>query len=391
MEIDKSSRMLRLFIIIFIFTSLQSVWGAPVVSVRIGKSLKNINVTGLDLKRHLLFNNDYKNYTGKKTVKFNCETFTTLNKQRNKPILLATLESPTGLLSYGNVKYQGLFKVVTNSKGDSCDIINDIPMEDYISSLLTKEMNSKWPTEALKAQAVAARSYALHKMTSQQVSKELGNEAFYDLESSEKHQVGGAFFDATDSTINASYATKGEVLVTSEGQVRPIFFHAKCGGRTLRPDQVWHNKESSYQSVNCPFCHNIGPKGWAKVIGNDRIKSFFRWASEKKILQEKLGDDMSSIVMVPDNIDKFTVNFYINDRPYIIEKAVLRRYFGNVVFPSNSFSLEMKRGGFVIYGEGLGHGVGLCQMGAFALAKQGWSYKKILAHYFPDHVLKKMY
>jgi stage II sporulation protein D len=51
----------------------------------------------------------------------------------------------------------------------------------------------------------------------------------------------------------------------------------------------------------------------------------------------------------------------------------------------------MKKGGFVIYGEGLGHGVGLCQMGAFALAKRGWSYKKILAHYFPGHVLKKMY
>ncbi|AUN99463.1 SpoIID/LytB domain-containing protein [Bacteriovorax stolpii] len=372
-------------------TLMDRVSAAPVVSVRIGKSLKNIHVTGLDLKRHLLFNDDYKNYTGKKTVKFNCETFTTLNRQKNRPILLATLESPTGLLSYDNVKYQGMFKVITNPKGDSCDIINDIPMEAYISSLLTKEMNSKWPAEALKAQAVAARSYALHKMQSQQVSKELGSEAFYDLESSEKHQVGGAFFDATDSTISAAYSTKGEVLLSEDGKVRPIFFHAKCGGKTLRPDQVWHNKEPSYQSVNCPFCHNIGPKSWAKVISNERIKDFFRWASNQKILQEKLETNFNSLVMVPDNIDRFTVNFYINDRPYIIEKAVLRRYFGNVVFPSNSFSLEMKRGGFVIYGEGLGHGVGLCQMGAFALAKQGWSYKKILAHYFPGHVLKKMY
>ena len=385
--------MLRiLFTIFFItLTTLGSVSANPVVSVRIGKALKAINVTGLDLKRHLLFNDDYKTYTGKKTVKFNCETYTTLNKYRNKPILLATLESSTGLLSYGNVKYQGMFKVITNSRGDSCDIINEIPMDDYISSLLTKEMNAKWPAEALKAQAVAARTYALHKMQSQQVSKELGSEAFYDLESSQKHQVSGAFFDSTDSTISASYATKGEVLMTGEGQLRPIFFHAKCGGRTLRPDQVWHNKEASYQSVNCPFCHNIGPRGWIKVIGLDRIKSFFRWANENRVLQEKLYGDFNSIVLVPDNIDRFTVNFYINDRPYIVEKAALRRYFGNVVFPSNSFALEMKNGGFMINGEGLGHNVGLCQMGAFALAKQGWSYKKILSHYFPDHVLKKMY
>ena len=370
---------------------LQNAMAIPVVSVRIGKALRNIHVTGLDLKRHLFFNNDFKNYMGKKTVKFNCETFTSLNRQKNKPILLATLESPTGLLSYENARYQGMFKVITNKRGDSCDIINDIPMEAYISSLLTKEMNSKWPIEALKAQAVAARTYALHKMRSQQVSKELGNEAFYDLESSEKHQVGGNFFDATESTITASQETSGEVLTTEDGEIRPIFFHSKCGGRTLRPDQVWHNKEPSYQSVNCPFCHNIGPRGWTNQITLSRMKSFFKWASEQKVLKEKLQSNLSSIILVPDNIDKFTVNFYINDFPYIIEKAALRRYFGNVIFPSNSFSLEVKNGVFSVAGEGLGHGVGLCQMGAFALAQRGWSYKKILAHYFPDHVLKKLY
>jgi len=363
----------------------------PLISVRVGKSLRQILVTGLDLKRHLLFNNDIKTYIGRKTVKFNCETFTTLNKQRNKPILLATLESPTGLLSYGNEKFQGMFKVITSPKGDSCDIVNEVPMEAYISTLLTKEMNPKWPIEALKAQAVAARTYALHKMKTQQVTKELGNEAYYDLESSEKHQVGGNFFDATETTNQASLETKGEVLTTQSGRIQPIFFHAKCGGKTLRPDQVWHNREEGYQSVNCPFCHDIGPKGWTNYISRDRLKSFFLWASEQGYLKERLSGDFSSIVLVPDEIDKFTVNFYINDRPYIVEKAVLRKYFGRVLFPSNSFAVKAQGTSIAIIGEGLGHGVGLCQMGAFAMAMKGWSYKKILAHYFPGHVLKKMY
>ena len=363
----------------------------PVVSVRIGSKLKNIHVTGMDLKRHLLFANDLKTYTGKKTVKFNCQTFTTLNKERNKPILLATLESPTGLLSYENTKYQGVFKVVTNPKGDSCDIINDVPMEAYISSLLTKEMNPKWPLEALKAQAVAARSYAYHKMLSQQVTKELGNEAFYDLESSEKHQVGGAFFDSTESTMLAAEQTIGEVLTTEGGAIRPVFFHAKCGGKTIRPDQVWNNVEPGYQGVNCPFCHDIGPRGWTKTVSMDRMKSFFRWAQEKNLLREKMDGSVNSVVLVPDSIDKSTVNFYVNERPFIIEKATIRRYFGRVLFPSNSFSVSMRDGGLIINGEGLGHGVGMCQMGAFALAKRGWSYKRILVHYFPGHYLKKMY
>ncbi|MGZ3790326.1 MAG: SpoIID/LytB domain-containing protein [Bacteriovorax sp.] len=385
---------MRRFLLSFLvlsFTSSAFGGEVPIVSVRVGKALRNILVTGFDLKRHLFFNNDVKTYSGKKTVKFNCETFTTLNKQRNKPILLATLESPTGLLSYGNDKYQGMFKVITNPKGDSCDIVNEIPMEAYISSLLTKEMNPKWPIEALKAQAVAARTYALHKIRTQQVTKELGNEAYYDLESSEKHQVAGNFFDVTRSTNEASLETKGEVLTTESGQIHPIFFHAKCGGRTLRPDQVWHNREEGYQSVNCPFCHNIGPKSWSNSITLSRLKSFFLWASEQGYIKERIDGDLSSIVLVPDGIDKFTVNFYINDRPYIIEKAVLRKYFGRVFFPSNSFSLQKSGESIVVTGEGLGHGVGLCQMGAFAMAMQGWSYKKILSHYFPGHVLKKLY
>lgn len=386
------SRMRRiLFITLLLQMTSALASDIPLVSVRVGKSLRQILVTGLDLKRHLLFNNDIKTYIGKKTVKFNCETFTTLNKQRNKPILLATLESPTGLLSYGNEKYQGMFKVITSPKGDSCDIVNEVPMESYISTLLTKEMNPKWPLEALKAQAVAARTYALHKMRTQQVTKELGSEAYYDLESSEKHQVGGNFFDATESTTQASLETKGEVLTTSSGQLQPIFFHAKCGGRTLRPDQVWHNREEGYQSVNCPFCHDIGPKAWANTISRERLKSFFLWASEQGYVKERLHGDFSSIVLVPDDIDKYTVNFYINDRPYIVEKTALRKYFGRVLFPSNTFSVRVQGDGIAIAGEGLGHGVGLCQMGAFALAQRGWSYKKILAHYFPGHVLKKMY
>ncbi len=386
--------MLRLFFLFIYAIHLSLAFSneeVPVVSVRIGKSLRSIMVTGLDLKRHLIFNDDIKKYTGKKTVKFNCETFTTLNKHKNTPILLATLESPTGLLSYANDKYQGLFKVVTSPKGDSCDIINDIPMEAYISTLLTKEMNPKWPIEALKAQAVAARTYALHKMRTQQVTKELGSEAFYDLESSEKHQVGGNFFDATETTTLASNDTKGEVLTTETGQIQPIFFHAKCGGRTLRPDQVWHNKEEGYQSVNCPFCHDIGPKGWNHFIPGERLKSFFYWASNQGYVKEKLSGDLSSIVLVPDQIDKYTVNFYINDRPYIFDKAILRKYFGRQLFPSNTFSLQKQGEGLAILGEGLGHGVGLCQMGAFSMAMRGWSYKKILAHYFPGHVLKKLY
>ena len=101
--------MLRLlFISIFLFSIPESFAvfvDGPKVKVRIGKSLRNIQVSGLDLKRHLYFNNDTKRFNGKKTVKFNCETMSSLNKEKNKPVLLATLESSTGLLSFEKEKF----------------------------------------------------------------------------------------------------------------------------------------------------------------------------------------------------------------------------------------------------------------------------------------------
>jgi stage II sporulation protein D len=385
------NRLIQFYIFYFLIISNSFALSTPIVSVRIGKSLKSIVVSGFDLKRNLIFNNDVRKYNGKQTVKFNCQTFTSLNKERNKPMLLATLESSTGLLSFESEKYHGQFKVITSPRGDSCDIVNEVPMETYISTLLTKEMNPLWPLEALKAQAVAARTYALHKMRTGQVSKELGSEAFYDLESSEKHQVGGTFFDATKTTIMASNDTNGEVLLNELGEIQPIFFHAKCGGKTLRPDQVWKNREESYESVNCPFCNDLGPKNWEKIISMDRMRSFIKWSIEKKYLDNFSESNFTSLIIVPDSMDKYTLNFYINDRPYRIEKGLLRNYFGRFLFPSNNFQLKANGVNFEVVGEGLGHNVGLCQTGAFALAKRGWSYKKILAHYFPKHQLKKVY
>ena len=385
--------MLRLFILFFIviYPISTPAKEVPNIRVRIGKSLRHILVSGLDLKRHLFFNGDTKRYSGKQTVKFNCDSYSSLNPEKNKPILLATLESSTGLLSFEREKFQGQFQVITSKRGDSCDIINEIPLESYISSLLNKEMNAQWPIEALKAQAVAARTYAINKMRSKQVTKELGSEAFYDLESSEKHQVGGNFFDATALTNEASLETQGQVLTTKSGKINPIFFNAKCGGRTLRPDQVWHNHEEGYQSVNCPFCHDIGPKAWSRGINKERLLNFFNWAYSKDYLKTKIKGKINSMILVPDNIDRYTLNFYINDQPFIVEKALLRNFFGGVDFPSNTFAVKLTTRGLLAEGEGLGHGVGLCQMGALVMAERGWSYKKILAHYFPNHVLKKLY
>ena len=366
----------------------------PVIRVRVRKKLKNVLVSGMDLKRKIHLNDSSKLFKGKKAIKFNCDGFGAKNRGKmESPVLLASLKSQTGLVTLGKEKYQGELLVVANHESPACDVINQVPIENYISSLLSKEMNSSWSLEALKAQAVAARTYALHKMKSNQVSKIEGHNVHYHIESSEKHQVAGSFFDATRRTELASRSTQGEVLIGPDKVLRPIFFHASCGGRTLKPDQVWENHVDGYEAVDCRYCMTSPKRRWDNSVSYERMVNFLQWAGKKDLLGKKLvytpGEE---IRVAPDKLENDVSRIYVGEELYLIEKSDFRRYFGRVLFPSNHFKLSLsKKKGLTIHGSGNGHGVGLCQVGAYDLARKGKTYKEILAHYFPNHKLKKMY
>lgn len=365
---------------------------SPRIKVKIASSLDKVLVSGIDLKKVLFINSTKKNYPGRKGVKFNCNKISKVFKKypkSKKPILLASLNSPTGLISFEDQKFKGRLHILANKNKDKCDVVNEINMEDYISGLLAKEMNKVWPIEALKAQAVAARSYAVYKMISKQVSKQAGYDVHYDIENSEKHQVNGDFFDTNKRTFKASKDTEGEVLISPGGQLVPIFFHAKCGGKTLRPEQVWENKISGYQKRSCPFCHNHGTKTWKNKLNSNQVLRFVKWLKRKKHIKVKFDTD--KILFASDHFRKDTVRMYYGDQYFNLNKSLFRRYFGRKLFPSNNFNLSQKQNLVSFTGEGLGHGVGLCQLGALDMAQMGWGYKKILAYYFPKHKLEKIY
>jgi len=368
----------------------------PKIKVRVQKSLKNVFITGTDLKRKFHPNNTMRTFKGRKAIRFNCNNLQGASSFQ-KPTLLASLGSSTGLISLSKEKYKGLLHVVTSLGNDSCDVVHETPLDTYISSLLSREMNSAWPVEALKAQAIAARSYAIHKMRSGQVRKEAGHETYYHLESSEKHQVSGSYFDANLNTEMAAEMTKGLVLVDSKGSVAPVFFHAKCGGKTLRPDQVWINSVRNYQSVLCPYCKDHGSRDYDNTFSLAQVKRFLSWGVRKRQMnphiKSHLGEDFK---IVPDKKFSRKFRFYLGDKMFSIKKSLFRRYFGRVKVPSNNFSATLEDSGKAnirlrLKGSGLGHGVGMCQLGALDLADRGWDYKRILAHYFPGHELQKIY
>lgn len=365
--------------------------GVPMIKVKVGTKLNKIFISGTDLKRTIHIGNETKSYPGRKAIRFNCKNIVK-EKGINKPIFLASISSGTGLVSLKDSKFRGKLHIITNTNNKSCDVVQETSVDDYISSLLSKEMNASWHLEALKAQAVAARTYALHKIKTQQVSLEEGHEAYYDIESSEKHQVGGSFFDATKRTVEASDNTAGYILLAKKGDLTPIFFHAKCGGRTLRPDQVWTNIVSGYTSVPCPYCDSHGKKSWNKSVRTSRFKKFLSWAKNNGHIKKGIKNlKKARLRLAPDKFFGNKLRVYLGDTILSIDKTLLRRFFGRFLVPSNNFKVTLKNGFLRIFGKGLGHGVGMCQLGALDLAKKGWGFKKILSHYFPGHELKKIY
>lgn len=369
--------------------------GAPKLRVRVARALEEVKVTGTDLARTLHLSNNSKTFSGKKTVRFECGKVEI--GANTAPLLLASLGSPTGLISVdegtSHGKYLGQIHISTSTDQRRCDVINEIDMESYLSTLLAKEMNSSWPVEALKAQAVAARTYALHKVYSKEVSKLYGSEVPFDLESSEKHQVSGGFLDETPKTRAAAMTTAGEVLVNDRGELTPVFFHAKCGGHTRLPEQVWQNPVHGYTAVEDPYCNDHGKAGWRTEVSSERLESLIIWANKKGYFHPKRPPNKGEGITVKDDrwsASRLRVSY--GDVTALMEKSVLRRYLGRAELRSNNFHTRFATtGDLVLEGNGHGHGVGLCQMGALEMATRGFNHKQILAHYFPQMKLVKVY
>jgi stage II sporulation protein D len=350
----------------------------PQVKVLIGKSLKDVVVHGTDLRQTIPAKKLFRDFNGRQTVNFNCR----IGQQvvlPEKPLLVASVTSPTGLVGWEDKRFKGELQLVAGPDAAKfgCDLVNLIPMDAYISSLLAKEMNATWPLEALKAQAVVARSYALSKMRPSIAGGP------WHLESSEKNQVSGQFHDTTANTDRAARETEGEVL-TDEIK-RPVegFFHSKCGGHTLRPDQVWSGEVAGYRGVDCPFCHKYGRKKWNDAVSRAEFAGLLTRALNR-YSNASVRILPNNLTFVGDAAHRSELRFYHGNDLHVVKKSWLRNLAGRDTFPSHNFRVVDAGEGIRVTGEGYGHGVGLCQLGALELAKRGYGYRAILQHYFPE-------
>jgi len=249
--------------------------------------------------------------------------------------------------------------------------INSINIEDYISGVLYHEVSNHWPMEALKAQAVAARTYALYKM-------DLSRHSDYDMTNDIYSQVYGGKDSERYRTGLAVERTSGLVL-SYQGKILPAYFHATCAGMTEDAKELWGVDVVPLRGVPCMFCQDSPHMHWKK---NYRLRDI-QFALNRH--GYKIGLINKIEIVERDRSDRIK-NLKITDREgdeLVIAGKDFRELMGPNDLKSNNFEISMQGYYVNFIGKGWGHGVGMCQWGARGMAEQQFTYKQILSYYYP--------
>jgi stage II sporulation protein D len=277
-----------------------------------------------------------------------------------------------GLVGVNGKLYRGALLVNANAKApDRFNVINVVDVEDYLLSVVPSEMPSAWPLEALKAQAIAARSYALSNIGKN------GSQGF-DLRPTIDDQVYGGVQSEQESSNRAVAETRGLVLWHCD-KVVSAFFHSTSGGCTETAENVWNRPVPYLKSV--PDYDDGSPHfQWTRTIGVGELEAAF---SRSK---RDVGGLLSMFPIARGSSPRVKMLLVTGTRGTVFISGEQLR--GLLKLPSTSFNVGYVDGAYTFAGRGFGHGLGLSQYGAKGLAEQGYNAPNILAHYFKDVSLK---
>lgn len=266
----------------------------------------------------------------------------------------------------GTMRVRG--EVVVRAYKHGLQLVNVVPLEQYLAAVIGSEMPASFPDEALKAQAIAARTYALQRklMTYGQP---------FHLASSVLSQVYGGVSREDPRTLAAVRETEGLVL-TYELQPIEAYFHASCGGRTETGQAALGRNLPYLTSVKCE-CGKLPTSRWELILPLSELKPVFGSVVDFVKIASRTGTGRATRVAAGVKS---------------VDAVSFRQKLGYNRLKSLSFEVEPMRGDRVqIKGHGFGHGAGLCQWGAKVYADEGWDYRKILSHYYPGAELQKIY
>jgi stage II sporulation protein D len=279
-------------------------------------------------------------------------------------------------MRFNGREYADTLEVVRN--GDGLALVNELPLEDYVAGVLRAEAGEKWPLEALRAQAVVARTYAAYHRTI------AGAKPYHIVASTANQQYAGRVA-AASPIWGAVRETAGQVLLW-EGEVFPAFYHTESGGYTEDPRTVFAARNMpALKPVRCEFSAGSPHYFWALDLKLAELSDVLR--------KNDVGVGGVTAVEVTERTPSLraaVVTVHGTRGSARLRGNDFRRMLGYDTFKSTLFAVAVDGQAAHFSGRGYGHGVGMCQWGAKGMAEQGYTAKQILEFYYPGTVLSTL-
>jgi len=343
--------------------------------------------------------------------------------------------------------FQGDLILRSREDGTIC-AINEVPLEDYLTSVISSEMNAAAPMEFLRAHTILSRSWLLAGLRSKKKKEESTTPAdrtikegqiirwynredhdFFDVCSDDHCQrYQGIAKSLSEQAQEAVGETCGRVI-TYQDEVCDARYSKCCGGLTEEFPTAWEDKQVPYLGSTSDasvshhpiqteeevarwilsepeaYCHTKDESLLQKILMDvDReTKSFFRWKVAysleelQEILREKSGFDFGSLKEIAPlrrgpSGRIYRLKIVGSKKSMVVGKELeIRRWLSRSHLYSSAFVVTLEDGRFTFHGAGWGHGVGLCQIGAGVMASLGFRAEGILKHYFRGVEIKKIY
>lgn len=288
-------------------------------------------------------------------------------------VMIITRGSP---LTVNGKSYRGKLRV-TLSSGGGLDFVNVLPVEKYLYGVVPLEMPSQWPSEALKAQAIASRSYALYQ-------KVKNRDREYDVRATTSSQVYGGIAVENERTNRAVDETKG-IVAYHNGHLILSYFHANSGGMTEDAKNVWNADVPYLRSVRDEYSEKAPNTSWQCVMSFEEIRENLR---KNGIVIGQIESIVPLDVTPSGRTSKIMISH--EGRQLVMSGNEFRMKMGPTLLRSTLFTMHRDGQTIRFEGKGYGHGVGMSQWGAYMMAREGKTFEEILRHYYPEVELRSL-
>ncbi len=300
--------------------------------------------------------------------------------------------------------YRGKLKLTINPGGGTFDAVNVVPLEPYLAGVIGAEMPGYWELAALKAQAIAARTYCLY------IKRHFGTRRNWDVRKTQAHQVYLGVNAESAQIWNAINRTHGRILVCEQTNgaedIFPAYYSSVCGGYTENSRYVFGQTDTNWAGpgplagVICPYCKDVAKHNlffwpaaqFEKTIVTEKLLKRYpklkKLGKIERIIAAKQSDygEFSRLTLLKllgstggsDFLRAEDFRLAIDPTGWILKSAVCK-----IIDKPGKWVFEA--------GRGYGHGVGMCQCGAEGMARKGKTAKQILAHYYPGSKIVRVY